>query len=495
MPIKRIRADCSGRHSAREQLDVVLAQEEKMICTQSSITLLPVLIGSCLLSACAQETTQETTQEATPKTSQIEIPQGFTQTKDLLFFKLDEQGSKGTVERVIADFNKYVVGRVPGFTKPATQKSDLVTKARKPFSWDMSLDIIHPKIQSKPRPLVFVIATAENRNLARYQPFQRIFARRGYITAVIDHAYSPTARHFGYNSDYSLDDISGVKAYTAAVRFFRAHAKEFSIDPNRIGGIGHSKGAYGITRLSDPTISAKSKEFEGVGEAYGAQPNPDYPSHIQVGYQSMGNGTRRSRAYVTDNYAPTITAVGKSDKYNQWAAWPDVVTAYSLEHDANWLGIPMLDKGHDMATGFQPDLGYVREEVVEKFFSRYLEPDLPPAVLYVTPFNGKNNENVVKATDPVNIHFAPIIDEASVAQGVRIVRVKTGQEVRGTWKSARKGTFYSFTPTSGSWKGRDYKVIISKTVKSGQGVALDAAVEQEFSVQSNNETNDDAYTR
>lgn len=426
-------------------------------------------------------------------TLNMDIPQGFTQTKDLLFFKLDEQGSKGTVERVIADFNKYVAGHVRGFTKPATRKSDLVTKGGRPFDWDMHLDIIHPTVPSKPRPLVFMIATAEKRDMGRYQPWQRIFAKRGYITAIIDHAYSPIARHFGYNNDYSLDDITGVKAYTAAVRFFRAHARKFSIDPNHIGGIGHSKGAYGITRLSDPSISPTSKEFKGSTEACGPQPNLGYPSNIQVGYQSMGNGTRRSRDYVTDNYVPTITAVGRSDQYNQWAAWPDVVQAYSGDHDANWLGIAMLDKGHDMATGFQPDVGYVREEAVEKFFSRYLEPDLPPTVLYVTPYDGKNNENMVKAADPVNIHFAPPIDAASVARGVKIIRIRAGQEVRGTWKSGRKGTFYSFTPAFGSWKGRDYKVIIGKGVKSVQGMAFDAPLEQFFSIPSNDEAHEDSY--
>lgn len=427
-------------------------------------------------------------QEPAPKAPDLEIPQGFTQTNDLIFFNLETQGSKGTVERVIADFNKHVVGRVPGFTKPAKQKSDLVTKEGKPFDWNLYLDIIHPAVPSKPRPLVFVIATSEKKNLARYQPWQRIFARRGYITAVIDHAHSPTTRHFGYNDDYSLDDIDGVKAYTAAVRFFRAHAKEFSIDPNRIGGIGHSKGAYGITRTSDPAINEKSREFNGDFAPYGPQPNLGYASNIQVGYQSMGNGTRRSRLYVTDSYAPTITAVGKSDRYNHWGAWPDVVTAYSVEHDANWLGIPMLDKGHEMATGFQSDLGYEREAAVENFFSRYLEPDLPPAVLYVTPFNGKNAENAVKAGDPVTIHFAPVVDAASVAQNVRIVRVKTGKPVAGTWKSGRKGTFYTFTPASGGWKGRDYKVVIGTGVKSANGVALDKPVEHAFSVSGNDET-------
>src|SRR5690606_15998444 len=182
----------------------------------------------------------------------------------------------------------------------------------------------------------------------RHTPFQQIFAKRGYVTVIIDHAWSPIDRAFADNSaKYTLESITGVKAYTAAVRYLRANAKKYSIDPERIGGLGHSKGSYAISRLSDPSINHESNERRGKIEPIGPQLNTQYPSHIQVGYQSMGNGTRSSRTYVKDNYAPTITAVGKYDSYNHWAVWPDVVAAYSEDRDANWLGIPMLDRGHD----------------------------------------------------------------------------------------------------------------------------------------------------
>lgn len=412
------------------------------------------------------------------------IPKGFVETKDVVFFELDRQGSKGTVERVINHYNKHIVGKRKGHDKLATTQSDLVDDKGNPFDWKMRMDIIHPEKPSAPRPVFFIVSTSPKHNIDRHTPFQQNFAKRGYVTVIIDHAYNPMTYAFGHNNAYySLDDITGVKAYTAAVRYLRAHAEKYSIDPNFIGGLGHSKGSYAITRLSDPTINAESNEHFRKMEPNGPQPYTEYPSHIQVGYQSMGNGTRRSRKYVKDNYAPTITAVGKYDKYNQWAAWPDVVTAYSVDHDANWLGIPMLDKGHDMAVGFQPDKGYVREEVVEKFFSNYLEPNLPPNVLYITPYNGRTNENIVTSDEPVAIHFSPQIDFNSVKESVQILQKSNKKPVKGTWKAMRKDTYFVFTPEGGKFKNKEsYTVIIHSGVKSTQGVQLGKKHEHTFKV-------------
>jgi len=412
------------------------------------------------------------------------IPEGFTETKDVVFFELDKQGSQGTVEKVIDHYNKYIVGKKEGYDKIATKKSDLKDTEGNPFDWSLRMDIIHPEKPAKPRPVFFIVSTATKRNIHRHTPFQQTFAKRGYVTVIIDHAYSPLARVFGHHDAYySLDDITGVKAYTAAIRYLRANAEKYSIDPDFIGGLGHSKGSYAITRLSDPMISENSDERFGKREPYGPQPYTEYASHIQVGYQSMGNGTRSSKKYVKDDYAPTITAVGKSDQYKHWDAWPNVVEAYSKDHDANWLGIPMLDRGHHMATGFQPDIGYIREEVVEKFFSSYLEPDLPPNILYVTPYNGRNSENAVVPDQPVIIHFAPQMDVASVKESVKIISQQTGEVIEGSWKVKRKNTYFIFTPKTGSFKFQGhYKVIIGSNAKSTHGIPLGKVQEHVFSI-------------
>src|SRR5690606_5205997 len=118
-------------------------------------------------------------------------------------------------------------------------QSDLKDKEGNSFDWNLRMDIIHPEKPSKPRPVFFIVSTAVKRNIDRHTPFQQMFAKRGYVTVIIDHAYNPLARIFGHqDAYYSLDDITGVKAYTAAVRYLRANAKKYSIDPNFIGGLG-----------------------------------------------------------------------------------------------------------------------------------------------------------------------------------------------------------------------------------------------------------------
>ncbi|WP_294080795.1 DUF5017 domain-containing protein [Proteiniphilum sp. UBA5384] len=414
---------------------------------------------------------------------EVYIPNGFVETSDIIYFKVDEQGSAGVIEKVISDYNKHIVGKVDGYTQEVTSKEELSDKDGKPLDWNYRMDIIHPVTPSKPRPVFLVVGTQIKRNMPRHTPFQQVFAKRGYVTVIIDHAWSPIDRLLEDNAaNYSLESLTGVKAYTAAIRYLRANAEKYSIDPERIGGLGHSKGSYAIARLSDPTINhASSERFQYI-EPMSPQPNTGYPSHIQVGYQSMGNGTRGSRSYVKDNYPPTITAVGKYDTYNQWAVWPDVVAAYAEDRSANWLGIPMLDRGHEMATGVQHDLGYVREEAVEKFFSNYLEPDLPPNVLYVAPFNGYNNENIIKANQPVIVHFSPRMDVASVKDMVKVLDMDSGQEVKGEWKVLRKDTYFIFTPGIGSFQSKHYKVTISSSTKSIHGVSLGKPIEHVFSI-------------
>ncbi|MCH7751194.1 MAG: Ig-like domain-containing protein [Planctomycetes bacterium] len=147
-----------------------------------------------------------------------------------------------------------------------------------------------------------------------------------------------------------------------------------------------------------------------------------------------------------------------------------------------------------MATGFQADKGYVREEAVEKFMSRYLEPDLPPAVLYITPYNGREDENPVNAVDPVVIHFSPVMDAGSVTGGkVLVIRKKNQQPVKGTWEIKRKGTYFIFRPELGSFKGRDYLVRLPESVKRSNGVPLDSPIEYSFYIPGNDDTEDDVY--
>jgi acetyl esterase/lipase len=58
-------------------------------------------------------------------------------------------------------------------------------------------------------------------------------AQRGYVTATVDYRLAPK-----YQFPAMIEDAS------AAVRFLRAHAKTYHIDPNKVGVVGFSAGAH-----------------------------------------------------------------------------------------------------------------------------------------------------------------------------------------------------------------------------------------------------------
>jgi len=310
---------------------------------------------------------------------------------------------------------------------------------------------------------------------------------RGYAYAIIDHCYNPVALDYGhFKGGYSLDNFNGLKAYTAAVRFLRTHANAYHIDPRYIGGWGHSKGSYAITRLSDPKHAEGNTEHQQLeGEPNGSpehQPWPGHSSRITAGYQSMGNGTRRSAQYVTEDYAPTLVACGELDHFNHWLDWPQALNAYESV-DANHVGLGMLGLGHELPYGRDEKLGVDRYQLVMDFFDRYLkvEEKLGPVVLFTTP---RDQETDVDASAAISIQFAPVMDETSIVDGqsVKITRSSDGSQVKGSWTSSRGNARYTFTPEKKLTAGEQYRLAVSTGVKNAAGTPLAETRVSKFTV-------------
>lgn len=95
-------------------------------------------------------------------------------------------------------------------------------------------------------------------------PYPWDFAQRGFVSASIDY------RLDGSEQD-ATDDMQ------AAVRFFKAHADEYRIDPTRITVIGSSSGA----------VMALSTAF--APEDPGSSGNPSYPSNVAAAMSISGD--------------------------------------------------------------------------------------------------------------------------------------------------------------------------------------------------------------
>jgi acetyl esterase/lipase len=98
-----------------------------------------------------------------------------------------------------------------------------------------SLDLFLPRDAVKPLPLVILIHGGgwSGGDKAHFDYLAKVLAEKGFAAASINYRLSKEAVWPAAAFDCK-----------AAVRWFRAHSKEYSIDPNKIAVGGHSAGAH-----------------------------------------------------------------------------------------------------------------------------------------------------------------------------------------------------------------------------------------------------------
>lgn len=129
----------------------------------------------------------------------------------------------------------------------------------------LKMHILRPKVQPKEAmPVLVWVHGGGWRNGSRESGIPRLtaFAQRGYFCASIEYRLTGEAKF-----PAQIEDCK------CAIRFLRSKAKEFNLDPNRIGVWGGSAGGHLVALLG---TSAGMKELEGTG---GWQ---DQPSHVQA---------------------------------------------------------------------------------------------------------------------------------------------------------------------------------------------------------------------
>ena len=146
----------------------------------------------------------------------------------------------------------------------------------------LAMDIVRPRDNSVAgRPTVLCIHGGGFRAGARqsYLPLCIKLAQRGYVAATVTYRLAPKSQF-----PAPVHDVK------AAVRWLRANAAKFAIDPERIGVTGGSAGGHLALFLG---LTSGIAEFEGYG------PNPEQSSRV---------------AAVVDYYGPTdfTKSYGKS---------------------------------------------------------------------------------------------------------------------------------------------------------------------------------------
>ncbi len=160
----------------------------------------------------------------------------------------------GVATTTLAEATSQNVMKVETSVPSINLTEGLVYKQVLPGGTQLHVDMLVPSGQKDETfPLIVYI---NGGGFTGSQPSRSItqrmaFAQAGYVVASIQHRVVPTARF--------PEPVEDVKA---AVRWLRAHAAEFSIDPTRVGTVGSSAGGYFATMLG---VTGDVKEFD-VGE-------------------------------------------------------------------------------------------------------------------------------------------------------------------------------------------------------------------------------------
>ncbi len=164
----------------------------------------------------------------------------------------------------------------------------------------MEMDIVRPRQgTAEPRPAIVLVHGGGFRagNRQSYLPVAIRLAERGYVAATVSYRLAPRNQF-----PAPVHDVK------AAVRFLRANAAKYGIDPERIGAMGGSAGGHLVLFLG---LTGGVEEFEGSG------PNREFSSRVSC---------------VVDYYGPTDFTQSYSKSVDAAAVLPQFLGG-DLDHN------------------------------------------------------------------------------------------------------------------------------------------------------------------
>lgn len=286
----------------------------------------------------------------------------------------------------LASFAVFVFGNIALADDPPVPEGVTFEKGieySNPDGQHLQLNMARPKTGDGPFPAVVCIHGGGFRAGHRdgYNGLCLKLAQHGYVTVTVSYRLAPK-----YQFPAAVHDTK------AAVRWLRAHAKEYKIDPGRIGTTGGSAGGHlaqflGVTAgipmfEGDGGNSEQSSRVACVVNVYG-------PSDFTKSYGKsvdaaevlplfLGGNLDTARHnhilssplyWVTPNAAPTLCIHGTDDKYvaHEQAVWL-IEKMKAADVDAELLTLP--GAGH----GFKGDDAVKADQALLAFFDKRLKP-------------------------------------------------------------------------------------------------------------------------
>lgn len=257
----------------------------------------------------------------------------------------------------------------------------------------MEMDIVRPKNQTGPAPAVLLIHGGGFRAGKRQSYLQQAnrLAERGYVAATASYRLAPRNQF-----PSSVEDVK------AAVRFLRANAAKYGIDPDHIGAWGGSAGGHLVLMLG---LTPDVAEFEGTG------PNREFSSKVQavINYYGptdftqsysksvdaaevlplwLGGHLDQNRKihqkaspinWVNPNAAPTLSLHGTKDAY------VDYEHSVQLTERLINAGVDAeLETFSGAGHGFKGPDAERAETLAIQFLDRYLKPTTPQTRILIS---------------------------------------------------------------------------------------------------------------
>ena len=269
----------------------------------------------------------------------------------------------------VLDLSAQKVKTTPHVAVNSDYKTITVTQNipyRNGASQAWKLDMAMPaNFGEKMRPAIVIVHgggwRAGSKEDRVYQNFMIDYAQKGYVTI---------------NINYRLTDESPFPAciedVKCAVRWLRAHAKEYNIDPQRIGAFGHSAGAHLALMLA---MTPKSAGLEGDGgwQEYSSLVNVVVAGSPPTEFGRdvpMGKPVWWPIGYVTSGHPPMLLIQGGDDRIVR----PNLTENFveKMKKTGSVVEYIRIDSvGHDV--GYSAKLN-ITAPATEKFFAKYLKP-------------------------------------------------------------------------------------------------------------------------
>ena len=155
----------------------------------------------------------------------------------------------------------------------------------------MKMDILQPKSQEKLPAIVYVTGGGFiNANKDNGIQLRMHLAEAGYVVASIQYRVAPTAKF-----PQPLEDVK------SAIRYLKAHADSYGIDPERVGIVGGSAGGYltamagttsGTTTFDKGENLSVTSDVKAAVDLYGLSDltriGDDYSDAVKEAHKSAG---------------------------------------------------------------------------------------------------------------------------------------------------------------------------------------------------------------